>query len=373
MVSASDLLALSQVPHVGARRLRTLVSHFGGTSAIFEASAKEIAAAEGFSRRLASSIVHFIRQTSMASAREYAEAQLSRLNQVNGSIVSFWEERYPELLKSIYDPPPFLFASGEYAATDRYAVAIVGTRMPSAYGISVAEDFSSGLARRGITVVSGLARGIDTIAHETALNSGGRTVAVIGSGLDVVYPPENRNLYRRIAGRGLVLSEYGMGSKPDAMNFPRRNRIISGLALGTLVIETDLNGGAMITANQALDQNREVFAVPGNTRNRRSRGCNALIKEGRAKLVECVDDVLVELGPKLPPVPANRAGPELKSFPDMTLFEKKIYDTLTGEPSHIDSLAGSSRLSTSDVLVNLLSLEFKGLVKQLPGKMFVKR
>ena len=224
MISTFDLLVLSQVPQLGARRLRAIVSHFGGTAAIFGVSAKEIAAVEGFSRRLASLIVHFMRGPAMEPARIYAGAQLSRLNKADGNIVSFWDERYPEPLKSIYDPPPFLFACGEYAPPDRFAVAIVGTRLPSAYGISVAEDFSAALARRGITVVSGLARGIDTIAHRTALKSGGRTLAVIGSGLDVVYPPENRDLFRRITGRGLVLSEYGMGSKPDAVNFPRRKR-----------------------------------------------------------------------------------------------------------------------------------------------------
>jgi DNA processing protein len=308
----------------------------------------------------------------MEAPRAYAEAQLSRLNKVNGRIVSFWEEGYPESLKSIYDPPPFFFARGEYRAADRFAVAIVGTRLPSAEGISIAEEFAAELARRGITVASGLARGIDTIAHGAALKSGGRTMAAIGSGLDVIYPPENRNLFNRIAGRGFVISEYPMGSKPDAANFPRRNRIISGLALGTVVIETGLNGGAMITANLALDQNREVFAVPGGPRNKRSRGCNALIREGRAKLVDSVDDILVELGSKLPPEMTKPAALEHAPVPDLTLFEKNIFDLLTEEPVPINALAERSRLAIADVLVNLLSLEFKGLARQLPGKMFLK-
>jgi DNA processing protein len=372
MISALDLLTLSQIPHIGSYRLRALVTHFKSTSAVLEASAKEIAAVEGFSHRLASSVAHFLRHDSVHAAREYAERQLSALNRVNGSVLSCWEERYPGLLKGIYDPPPFLFACGEYRGDDSSAIAIVGTRVPSAYGISAAEQFSSELARRGLTVVSGLARGIDTIAHESALNTGGRTFAVTGSGLDLVYPPENRNLQHRIAGSGIVISEYAMGSKPDAVNFPRRNRLVSGLALGTLVIETDLTGGAMITANFALDQGREVFAVPGNITSKRSRGCNILIREGRAKLVECVDDVLVELGPKLPPLIRTRTLPERKAVPDLTLFEKRVYDMLTGEPAHIDLLAGRTSLSTSDLLVNLLTLEFKGLVRQLAGKMFVK-
>ena len=372
MISALDLLALSQVPRIGPRRLRSLVSHFGGSEALLGASPKQLAATEGISRRLASSIALFIRHERMEAPRAYAAAQLSRLNNVNGRIVSFWEEGYPELLKAIYDPPPFFFACGEYAAADRFAVAIVGTRLPSAEGIALAGEFAGELARRGITIVSGLARGIDTAAHGAALKSGGRTIAAIGSGPDVIYPPENKDLFRGIAGRGLVLSEYAMGSKPDAVNFPRRNRIISGLSLGTVVVETGLNGGAMITANLALDQNREVFAVPGGPRNKRSRGCNALIREGRAKLVESVDDVVAELVSKLPSGLIRGAARGRTTEPGLTFFEKRIYDFLSADPVHIDALAGRSRLATSDVLVNLLSLEFKGLVKQFPGKLFVK-
>ena len=377
MVSAFDLLVLSQVPQIGANRLRALVSHFGGTSPVFKATAIEIAAVEGISRPLASSIVRSLRDRRTAEARAFAERQLSMLNKAGGTILAFWDQRYPDLLKKIYDPPPLLFARGEYHEEDALAIAVVGTRSPSAYGAALAEEFSSALARRGLIVVSGLARGIDTIAHNAALQAGGRTIAVVGSGLDVVYPPENRGLFRRIAGHGLVLSEYEMGAKPDAVNFPRRNRIISGLSLGTLIIETDLTGGAMITANAAIDQNREIFAVPGDVRSKRSHGCNVLIKEGRAKLVEGVDDIVVELGPKLPPLPgrAGRDGIEAGRTPppDLTLFEKTIFDVLTTDPSHVDRLAEEARLSPADVLVNLLSLEFKGLVKQLPGKLFLKK
>ncbi|OLD58023.1 MAG: DNA protecting protein DprA [Ignavibacteria bacterium 13_1_40CM_2_61_4] len=377
MVSAFDLLVLSQIPQIGANRLRALVSHFGGTSPVFIASAREIAAVEGISRPLASSIVRSLRDRRTAEARAFAERQLSMLNKAGGTILAFWDQYYPDLLKKIYDPPPLLFARGDYHQEDALAIAVVGTRSPSAYGAALAEEFSSALARRGLTVVSGLARGIDTIAHGAALQAGGRTIAVVGSGLDVVYPPENRGLFQRIAGHGLVLSECEMGAKPDAVNFPRRNRIISGLSLGTLIIETDLTGGAMITANAAIDQNREIFAVPGDVRNKRSHGCNVLIKEGRAKLVEGIDDIVVELGPKLPPLfgrsKANGMEAGRTPPPDLTLFEKTVYDVLTIEPSHVDRLAEEARLSSADVLVNLLSLEFKGLVKQLPGKFFMKK
>ncbi|TLY30899.1 MAG: DNA-protecting protein DprA [Ignavibacteria bacterium] len=377
MFSAFDLLVLSQIPQIGANRLRALVSHFGGTSFVFEASAREIAAVEGISRPLASSIVRSLRERRTAEARTFAERQLSKLNKAGGTIVTFWDQQYPDLLKKIYDPPPLLFARGDYHEEDALAIAVVGTRSPSAYGAALAEEFSSALARRGLVVVSGLARGIDTIAHGAALQAGGRTIAVVGSGLDVMYPPENRGLFGRIAGHGLVLSEYEMGAKPDAVNFPRRNRIISGLSLGTLIIETGLTGGAMITANAAIDQNREIFAVPGDVRSKRSHGCNVLIKEGRAKLVEGVDDIVVELGPKLPPLFGRSKGNRMDAGqtppPDLTLFEKTVYDVLTIEPSHVDRLAEEAGLSTADVLVNLLSLEFKGLVKQLPGKLFMKK
>ncbi len=372
MISARELLAFSQIPDIGPRRLRALVDHFGDTSALVGASARELSSIEGITPRLASSIAHFRRQPGMAEVWEYADRQLSRLNRVNGILVSFWDDSYPEPLKRIYDPPPFLFSSGSHTPDDRHSIAIVGTRRPSSYGISIAGEFASELARRGITVVSGLARGVDTVAHECALKSGGRTLAAIGSGIDVVYPPENRSLFRRISGRGAIVSEYAMGAKPDAANFPRRNRIISGLALGTVVIETDRNGGAMITANLALDQNREVFAVPGNIGSVRSRGCNALIREGRAKLVECVGDVLVELAEKLPKDALQERPAESREPPALTIFEQQVYRVLTPDPLHIDEIAAASGLASADVLVHLLTLEFTGLVVQRPGKLFLK-
>jgi DNA processing protein len=252
------------------------------------------------------------------------------------------------------------------------SLGVVGTRFPSEYGRTAAEHFSRDLVKLGITGVSGLARGVDTIAHGAALKEGGTTIAVIGSGLDVIYPPENKGLSHRMRDHGAVISEYEMGAQPDAANFPKRNRLISGLSLGTLVIETDVNGGAMITANMALDQNREVFAVPGNIGAKRSRGCNLLIREGKAKLVESVDDILVELGSALPGVFRKTALREAQPVPELTLFEQKIYEGLSPAPLHIDEIAGRSGCSVSDALVNLLSLEFKGLVRQLPGKLFIR-
>ncbi len=372
MISVTDLLVLSQTPNIGANRLRKLVSHFNDTESIFTASAREVANVEGFSKKLASVAVHFLKNEGRVRAQRYAEHQLSLLNKVEGCIITYWDKAYPELLKKIYDPPPFLFMLGDLNENDKYALAIVGTRQPSDYGKAIAEKFSQEFVRLGITVVSGLARGIDTVAHASALKHGGRTIAVIGSGLDVIYPQENKSLSNRIAEHGSIISEYEMGAKPDAVNFPRRNRLISGLSLGTLVVETDINGGAMITANMALDQNREVFAVPGAITSKRSHGCHALIREGKAKLVENIDDIIAELSGKLKPLLRDKGINEQQPLPSLSLFEKSLYDILTESPQHIDAIAELLNISTADALVNLLSLEFKGLIRQLAGKMFVR-
>ena len=373
MISIFDLLVLSQIPGIGFNRLRTLVSHFGDTKSVMSATPREICGVEGFNRKLASMVTHFGKSKLHAAAQRYAEAQLSRLNKVGGTIVSFWDKRYPELLRKIYDPPTFYFLRGNVTEADAYSVALVGTRSPSRYGMTIAEQLSQDCASLRITVVSGLARGVDTVAHQVSLKSSGRTIAVIGSGIDVCYPPENRNLLERIIESGAVLSEYEMGAKPDAVNFPRRNRIISGISLGTIVIETDVDGGAMITANMALDQNREVFAVPGTITSKKSRGCHALIREGKAKLVESMDDILAELSCKLKPLLKNvpSAIPR-QPVEGLTLFERTVCDALSDEPVHVDVIAERCRMAISDLLVYLLALEFKGVVRQLPGKMFLR-
>jgi DNA processing protein len=373
MVSVSDLLILSQIPGIGANRVRTLVSHFGSPTAVLEAPVRAITEVEGFSKKLAYAIVQFVKSDPFEVAKEYAARQLSRMNRSEGHIVTFWDKQYPDALKKIYDPPPFFFYKGEICEADKYSIAIVGTRSPSEYGIGMTERFCQELSRLGITIVSGLARGIDTVAHSTALKTNGRTLAVIGSGIDVIYPPENKPLSERIIKNGAVISEYVMGAKPDAANFPKRNRIISGLTLGTVIIETDVNGGAMITANMALDQNREVFALPGPVISKRSRGCNVLIKEGRAKLIESTDDILQELSGRLRHLLKKSEKEDKTHLPEMNFFERSIYDVITDDPIHIDAITEKAGMSTADVLVNLLSLEFKGIVKQLPGKMFLRQ
>lgn len=371
MFSVSDLLVLSQIPQLGPNRLRALVSHFGEPARVLDARAGEIAPVEGFNRRLACEVVAYLRSSRLSEAERFAEHQLSRINMIGGEILTFWDGRYPELLKTIYDPPPLLFIRGAFAEEDSRSIAVVGTRCPSRYGLLMAERFAFGLSRTGLTVVSGLARGIDTAAHRASLAACGRTIAVIGSGLDVIYPPENRGLSELISSHGVLVSEFPMGASPEAPHFPRRNRIISGLSLGTLVIESDLNGGAMITANIALDQGREVFSLPGEVTSGKSRGSNALIREGRAKLVDSVGDVLDEIILKLP---LGTSGPirRRKAALGLTLLERKLYDLMGEKPLPVDILADMAGLPPSDMLMNLLSLESKGLIRQVSGKMFVR-
>jgi len=358
------LLRLSQVPGVGNARLRALISHFKSPQAVFNASARELIAVPGIEEKTARNILHF------RDGSRYADDELRRLRQCDGRIVTLWDHEYPENLRRIYDPPTHLYVLGSLKDIDKYSIAVVGTRNPTAYGKMVAERFSAELSALGLTVVSGLARGIDTVAHAAALDR--RTVAVIGSGLDVIYPPENKNLAEQITRNGAVVSEFEMGAQPDAEHFPRRNRIISGLTLGTLVVETNVDGGAMLTARWALDQNREVFAIPGPVTDKRNIGSNTLIKRGEAELVRGTEDILEQLSSKLRPLLRERDAYETKTEPQLTLFEKKIHDVLEEEPMHIDAIASRAAISVSDSLVQLLSLEFKGLVRQLPGKMFVR-
>ncbi|HWP81576.1 MAG TPA: DNA-processing protein DprA [Bacteroidota bacterium] len=363
-MNVRDLLRLLSVPRIGPLKVRALISHFHDPAEVFKASPHDLIKVPGIDKKIASSIAHH------ESGERFADDQLKRVNKHGARIITVWDKEYPELLKKIYDPPPILYVFGAFTKADASSVAIVGTRRPSTYGENVAELFSKELAKLGITTVSGLARGIDTVVHSATLRSGGRTIAVIGSGLDIPYPSENKKLMERIAEEGVVVSEFPMGSKPDAPNFPRRNRIISGLSLATIVVESHVDGGAMITATTALDQNRAVFAIPGNITEPRSVGPHTLIRDGRAALAVSVQDVLEEIRQHLPP--KLRQPRQQEARVELNLFEQCLYDLITTEPIHIDLLTERSEMTTSDALVNLLSLEFKGLVRQLPGKYFVR-
>jgi DNA processing protein len=372
ILSTLDLLLLTQIPGIGSHRLRALIQHFRDPQAVAAAAARQLIQVQGIERKTALAIVTFFRSGAASAARREAERQLQHLRKIGGRIVTFWDEDYPSNLRRIYDPPPLLFVKGSFREIDDSSIAVVGTRRPTPYGSLIAERFAGELVSHGLTVVSGLARGIDTIAHTAALRAGGRTIAVIGSGLDIIYPAENRMLAETIAVQGVLLSEHEMGAKPDAVNFPRRNRIISGIALGTLVVETGIEGGAMITASIALDQNREVFAIPSALSDRRVSGTNRLIKGGKALLTESVDDIISELGPRLKRILGSGRIATQPPIEDLSLFERSVYDAMDDQPSHIDQIAARTGFAVADALVHLLSLEFKGLVVQRAGKMFVR-
>jgi DNA processing protein len=275
------------------------------------------------------------------------------------------DDNYPVNLTHLHDPPPFLYVNGDVLPTDRFAVAIVGSRSASTYGRTMARVLARGLAEKGVTVVSGLARGVDAEAHRAAVGAGGRTLAVLGSGVDVIYPGEHRTLAQEVIGHGALLSEFSLGSKPDAVHFPYRNRVISGLTLGTVVVEATEKSGSLITARCALEQNREVFAVPGNVTSDRSRGPHRLIKEG-AKLVEGVDDILSEIAPTLVSTPLTPPAPSI----DLDIYEHQLVALFGDDPIHVDALISKSGLGAARVLEILLGLELKGGVTQLPGTRF---
>jgi DNA processing protein len=361
----TNLKLLLSVEGIGPGKIRNLLAVFKSTENILSANYQSLLTVDGISKILALKIQKS--NQFFQSIFSETERELEILNKMGGKIITVWDKEFPDLLKKIYDPPLMLYVMGDLIERDNYSIAIVGTRQPTNYGRVQAERLSAELTSQGITIVSGLARGIDSIAHQTALKNNGRTIAIIGSGLDVIYPPENKKLFQQISEKGVIISEFGLATKPDAVNFPKRNRIISGLILGCIVVETGVAGGAMQTAALALDQNREVFAVPGNLGIKQSEGTNFLIQKGEAKLILSAEDVLIELDLKLKPVLGKNVP---KQVMELNLFEEKIIGSLDKEPLQIDKIASMTNLSTSDCLVHLLSLEFKGMVKQLPGKVF---
>lgn len=297
--------------------------------------------------------------------RESLTRDLQQIKKLGIKLIAWDDSIYPLNLRHIYDPPFLLYVRGDLRKEDEKAVAVVGTRRATRDGKIVARKLARELARETITVVSGMARGIDTAAHEGALEEGGRTIAVLGCGVDIVYPPENKSLMEAIIKKGAVISEFPLGTSPLAYNFPRRNRIISGLSKGVLVVEAPVKSGALITVDYALEQGREVFAVPGVITNPYSRGTNRLIKEG-AKVVEQVSDILEELG--------LGAAKEYKRGVDLQLSfeEKQMLDHLSSQPVHIDDLVKKTQLPVSRVGDILMRLQLKTMVRELPGKLFIK-
>src|SRR4051794_19567544 len=346
------------VKQIGPTRFNRLLERFGSAEAAWHASLLDLAGA-GLERRAIESLGKLRREVD-------PEAEWRRIEQQGVSVMILDDPAYPSALREIADPPPVLYVRGDLSPADDWAIAVVGTRRASTYGRQATERIVSDVARAGVTVVSGLARGIDTYAHRAALAAGGRTIAVLGSGLDRVYPEENRALADQVELSGAVISEFPLGTPPDAVNFPRRNRIVSGMARATLVVEADFKSGAMITATQAAEQGRDVFAVPGSIFNPLSAGPHQLIREG-AKVVTEASDILEEL--HLTAVVEERATREaLPADPT----EAALLRLLSDEPTHVDDLTRGSKLASATVSATLTILELKGLARQLGPMQYVR-
>jgi DNA processing protein len=365
MTEFEAILRLSMTKGVGIKTYQALIECFGSPEAILDASRKKLEEVPGVGSKLAAAIFEESKNIDI-------DAEIKLAGGKNVQIIPFTSDRYPQHLKAIYDPPLVLYVKGELLASDVLALAVVGARRCSYYGLSQAERFARLLAQKGFCVVSGMARGVDAAAHRGAIASNGRTIAVLGCGLGFIYPRENIELAEHIIQQGALVSEFPMNTPPDYRNFPPRNRLISGLSLGVLVIESSLKSGSLITAQWALEQGKEVFAVPGNIDNIYSRGSHKLIKEG-AKLVEDVNDIIQELGPIAEALHTNDTQPpnDPRSL-SLNSQEKKIFSLLSSTPKDIDEIISLAGLPTSVVSSTLMILEIRNLVKQLSGKRFVK-
>ena len=354
---------LKSVPGVGNLLCKRLIDRFKAPANVFQASDQELLQVNGLTQRHVAAI--------KSHKLEGVEAELALAAKKDYRLVTLTDSDYPRLLREIPDPPPFLYV---YGRLERHSanLAVVGSRNPTGYGLSTTKDLCRSLAAHNLTIVSGMARGIDTAAHEGALAAGGKTIAVLGSGLEKIYPAENRKLFHRIAEKGAVVSEFPLMAGPEAHHFPIRNRIISGMSLGTVVVEATRKSGSLITARLAAEQNREVFAVPGSIQSFKSAGSHTLIKQG-AKLVEHAQDVIEEL---VPLVPVNQ-GLENKSgnhtrekIASLSDDEARVYQALDPYPVHVDDLARKISMEPGKLLSMLLKLELNGMVQQSPGKLF---
>ena len=361
-------IALKSIEGVGNITFPALVDKFGSLPAIFAAPVSHLKEIRGISKEIATAITGF---RDWDKVKE--ELELIDKNKIN--IITYQDDPYPAKLMNIYDRPPFLYVRGNLNKDD-INIAIVGSRQASTYGKYTTEKISRELALKGLTIVSGMARGIDSVAHRGALTAHGRTIAVLGSGLDVIYPPENKILFADIIQNGAVISEFPLGTPPRSANFPTRNRIISGMSYGVVIVEAGEKSGSLITARLALEQGREVFAVPGSIDAAGSRGTNKLIKQG-AKLIENTDDIMEEILPQIdrttvlkPSSVSNSEVIAAKSAEILSTVDQKIIGLISGGRVHIDDLISSSGLSSADILSALTTLELKGLVQQHPGKFF---
>jgi DNA processing protein len=353
---ARDLLIdLCSVPRMTEAKVRNLLKAFGGPEAIFEQKGRELINIEGMTEEVAHAVSHYRRSAE-------TEVRIRKAVELGCRVVTFLDADFPANLRSVDRAPPVLFMRGTVLEQDRLALAIIGTRRATPYGMMVAQRFARGLGEQGVTVVSGLARGIDTAAHIGAMAGGGRTIAVLGCGVDVFYPPENRKLYDQISEHGAVVSEFNLGTGPTAYNFPARNRVISGLSQGVLAVECRNSSGVLNTVRWAADQGRDVMAVPGAIVSETSLGTNQLIKDG-ARPVTQLEDLLEALN----------VAPRTKSKPEAPLSEadRMLLAHLSENPVHIDALAEQAGQPMPLLLSQLLDMEIRGIIRQLPGMMFV--
>jgi DNA processing protein len=364
-------IALKSIDGIGNVNFGALVDRFGSLPAVFAASTHDLKETKGISGPLAAAIAGF-------KDWDKVNRELDLLDKQKISIITYQDELYPPKLLNIYDRPPFIYVLGSLNKDD-INIAIVGSRMASTYGKYTTEKISRELALKGITVVSGMARGIDSAAHRGAITAHGRTVAILGSGLDVIYPPENERLFADIIQNGAVISEFSLGTPPRSSNFPARNRIISGMSYGVVIVEAGEKSGSLITARLALEQGREVFAVPGSIDSTGSRGTNRLIKQG-AKLIENTDDILEEIIPQIErtaalKTPSISSVSVVEEVPAQMLeslndIEKKIICSVSQKRIHIDDLISSTGLTSAEILGTLTKMELKGMIQQHPGKYF---
>jgi DNA processing protein len=366
MDSREALVALNLIEGVGPVRVRQLLEQFGDAPAILGAAREQLLRVHGIGEDTAEAIVRWEKNIDLA-------AELKRIADFGCRVVIQADAEYPELLRQIYDPPIVLYVKGQLLPKDKNAVAMVGSRMTTHYGIEMARKLAYQLAYLGVTVVSGGARGIDSAAHQGALSAKGRTIAILGTGINLVFPPENAELYDRITDNGAILTQFPFNRPGDKQTFPIRNRIVAGMTLGTVVVEANLTSGALITANFANEYGRQVFAVPGRIDSPRSKGCHDLIKKG-AKLCEGAEDILTEFEYLFPASNRLPSASETGVLPALELSqnEQAVYDTLDHEEIGIDDIIRKSGLPASAVSVVLLGLEMKRLIRQLPGKRFVK-
>jgi DNA processing protein len=355
-------LAWNEIPDIGPKRFYKLLEYFGSADTAWQAKSGEISRVLNLSPKISSRI-------SEEKNNINPEQELDFIHKYKVNVLTMEDALYPENLKTIHYPPPVLYYNGTIAESDKNSISIVGSRKATYYGKMVAEKLSKDLALAGLTIISGMARGIDTAAHKGALSVNGRTIAVLGCGLDHIYPPENRRLAQEIQESGAIISEFPLSTLPERQNFPRRNRIISGLSLGTVIVEAAEKSGALITADFALDQGREVFAIPGNINSPLSNGSHNLIKQG-AKLVNNYQDILEEIHIVLPQKKAEKEM--VKENTSLNEEEKIIYRLITKEPTQIDEIIEASKLSAGKVSEILLNLELKDLIKEIEGKRFIK-